>query len=80
MTSLHPWNFLIPLTGCLSINIVVLAVALLLDGEDFLVCEEDVFVSVLGVPLEEMLCYCLSDLLQSGSKEVSFRPPVGAHV
>jgi hypothetical protein len=27
-----------------------------------------------------MLCSCLSDLLQSGSKEVSFRPSVDSHV
>jgi len=80
MASLHPWNFLLRRKGCLSTNLVVQAVVLLLDGEDFLVREEDVFVPVLGVPLEEMLCSCLSDLLQSGSKEVSFRPPVGSHV
>ena len=58
MASLHPWNLLLRLTGCLSTNLVVLAVVLLLDGEDFLVREEDVFVSVLGVPLEETLCSC----------------------
>ena len=29
--------------GRLSINLVVLAVVLFLDGEDFLVCEKDVF-------------------------------------
>jgi hypothetical protein len=70
MDSLHPWNLLLRLTGCLSINLVVLAVVLLLDGEDFLV-REDVFLPVLGVPLEETLCSCLSYLLQSRSKEVS---------
>ena len=80
MASLHPWNFLLRLTGYLSINLVVLAVVLLLDGEDFLVREEDVFVPVLGVSLEEMICSFLSDLLHSGSKEMSFRPPVGSHV
>jgi hypothetical protein len=52
----------------LNINLVVLVVVLLLDGEDFLVREEDVFLPVLGVPLEEMLRSCLLDLLQSGSK------------
>jgi len=80
MASLHPWNFLLRLTGCLSINLVVLAVVVLLDGEDFFVREGDVFLPVLGVPLEETLCSCLSDLLQSGSKEVSLRPPVVCHV
>ena len=80
VTSLHTWNLLLRLTGTLGIHLVVLAVVLLLDGEDFLVHEEDVFVPVLGVPLEEELCSCLSDLLQSGSKEVSLRPPVGCHV
>ena len=77
---MYPWNRLLRLTGCLSTNLVVLAVVLLLDGEDFLVREEDVFVSVLGVPLEEKLYSCQSDLLQSGSKEVSLRPPVVSHV
>ena len=75
MASLHPWNFLLCRTECLSINLVILAVVLLLIGEDFLVREEDVFVPILSVPLEEMLCSCLSDLLQSGSKEVS----LGSH-
>jgi len=42
----------------LSINLVVLVVILLLDGENFLVHEEDVFVPVLGVPLEETFCSC----------------------
>jgi hypothetical protein len=55
----------------LSINLVVLFVILLLDGVDFLVREEDVFVSVLGVPLEETLCSCPSELLPSRSKKVS---------
>ena len=66
MAYLHPWNFLLRLTECLSINLVVLAVVLLLDDEDFLVREEDVLVTVLSVPLEKTLCSCLSDLLQSG--------------
>ena len=59
------------LKGSMSINLVVLIVILLLDGEKFLVREEDVFVPVLSVPLEESLCSCPSDLLQSRSKEVS---------
>jgi hypothetical protein len=58
------------LKGLLSINLLVLVVILLLGGENFLVREEDVFVPVLGVPLEETLCSCPSDL-QSRSKEVS---------
>jgi hypothetical protein len=36
--------------------LVILAVVLLLDSEDFLVREEYVFVPVLGVPLEKPLC------------------------
>ena len=80
MASLRPWKLLLLLTGCLTTNLVLLAVVLLFDSEDFLVREEGVFVPVLGVPLEEPLCSCLSDLLQSGSKEVSHRPPVGSHM
>ena len=63
MGSLHPQSIFLHLTGHLSINPVLLAVVLLLDGEDFLICEEDVFMPVLGVPLEETLCSCPSDLL-----------------
>jgi len=59
------------LNGRLSINLVVLVVILLLDGEYLLVREEDVFVSVLGVPTEETLCSCPLDFLQSRGKEVS---------
>jgi len=67
MASLHPRNVFLHLMGRLSINLVPMVV-LLLDGEDILVCEEDVFVSVLGMPLEEMLCSCRSDRLRSRSK------------
>ena len=56
---------------CLSINLVVLVVILLLDGEKFLVREGDVFVPVLSVPLEETLCSCSSDRLQRRRKNVS---------
>jgi len=59
------------LKGHLSINLVVLVVVLLFNGENFLVREEDVFVPVLGVPLEETVCSCPSHFLQSRSKEVS---------
>jgi len=59
------------LKGHLSINLVVLVVILLLDGEKFLDHEEEVFVPFLSVLLEETLCSCPSDLLQSRSKEVS---------
>ena len=59
------------LKGRLSINLVVLVVILLLDGEKFLFREEDVFVPVLGVPLEETFRSCPSDFLQNRSKEVS---------
>jgi hypothetical protein len=64
----------------LSINLVAVVVVLLLDGEDFLTCEEAVFMYILNVLLEELLCSCLSDLLQSGSKELSLRPPVQSHM
>jgi hypothetical protein len=57
------------LKGRLSINLV-LVVILLLDGEKFLVREEDVFVPVPSLPLEETLCSCPPDLLQSRSREV----------
>jgi len=46
------------LKGLLSINLVVLVVTLLLDGENFLVRHEDVFMPVLGVPLEETIYSC----------------------
>jgi hypothetical protein len=69
IASLDPRNVFLHLTGHLIINLV-LVVVLLLDGEDFLIREEDVFVPILGVPLE-MLCYCLSDHLQSRSKDMS---------
>ena len=69
MATLHPRNVFLHLTGRLSLNLVVLVVVLLLDGEDFLVHEEDVFVPVLGVPMEE--APCPSGRLQSRSKGVS---------
>ena len=59
------------LKGHLNINLVLLVVIPLLDGETFLVRERDVFVPILGLPLEETLCSCPSDLLQSRSKELS---------
>jgi len=71
MASLHPRNVFLHLTGPFSINLVVLVVVLLLDGEDFLVCEEDVFVPVLSMPQEKTIHSCLSVHLQSRSKEVS---------
>ena len=71
MAYLHPQTVFLHLTGHLSINLVVLLVVLLLDGEDFLVREEDVFVPAVSVPLEETLCSCLSDRLQGRNKNVS---------
>jgi len=71
MAFLHPRKVFLHLTGLLSRNLVVLVVVLLLDGEDFLVREEDIFVPVLSVPVEETLCFCPSDSLQSRSKDVS---------
>jgi hypothetical protein len=56
MASLRPQNIFLHLTGYLIINLVVLVAVLLLDGEDFLIHEEDVFVPILGMPLKEMLC------------------------
>jgi hypothetical protein len=67
------------LKGHSSINLVVLVVILLLDGEKFLI-REDVFVPILSVPLEETLCSCPSDLLQSRSKEVLLRAEMHSHV
>jgi len=60
------------LKGPLSINVVVLVVILLLDGEKFFVREENVFLPVLSAPLEETLCSCPSDFLQGKSKDVLF--------
>jgi hypothetical protein len=54
--------------GLLSIDLV-LVVILFLDVENCLVREEDVFVPVLDVPLEETFCSCPSDFLESRSKE-----------
>jgi hypothetical protein len=54
-----------------GINLVLLVVILLVDGENFPVREKNIFVPALGVPPEEMLCSCPSDFLQSRSKEVS---------
>jgi hypothetical protein len=61
MAFLHSRNVFFHLKGRLSKNLVV--VFILLDGEDFLVCEEDVLVPVLGLPLEETFCSCPSDRL-----------------
>jgi len=47
-----------------------MVVTLLLDGENFLVREEDVFVPILSMPLEEALCSYPCDVLQSRSQEV----------
>jgi hypothetical protein len=71
MASLHPQMHL---KGRLGINLIVLVVTLLLDGEKFLVHEEDVFFPILSVQLEEMLCSCPSNFLQSrcgGSMKLS---------
>jgi hypothetical protein len=57
--------------GRLRINLVVPIIILLLDDETFLVREEDIFVPVPSLPLEETLCSCSSYFLQSRSKEVS---------
>lgn len=55
MASLHSRNIFLCPTGCLSINIVVLVVVLVLNGEDFPIHEEDVFVPILAIPLKELL-------------------------
>ena len=67
MASLNPQN---EPQGILRINHVVLVVILLFNGEIFLASEEDIFLPVLSVPLEETLSSCPSDLLHSNSKEV----------
>jgi len=56
--------------GLSSIDLVVLVVILFLDVENFLVREENVFVPVLDVPLEETFRSCPSDFLESRSKKV----------
>jgi len=71
MVSVHPQKVFLHLMGLLIIKLVVLVVVLLLDVEDFLIHEEDVFVSVLDVPLEENLYSCPLDRLQSRSENVS---------
>jgi hypothetical protein len=71
MASLQPQNVFLRLRGCLSINLVALVLVLLLDGEDILIHVEDVSVRVLSMTLEETLCSCLSDRLQSRRKYVS---------
>jgi hypothetical protein len=71
MASLHPRKIFLHFTGRLSINHVVLVVVLLFNVEDFLVCEDNVFMPILSVSLEEMPCSCPSDHLQSRSKDVS---------
>jgi hypothetical protein len=63
-----------------ALTLVILAAVLLLDGEDFLVREGNVFVPVLAVPLEKPLCSCLSDLLQNRSKKVSLQLPVSSQL
>jgi len=68
MASLHPQN---ARQGMFEQKSCVLVVTLLLDGEKFLVREEDVFMPALRVPMEETLCSCPSDLLQSRSREMS---------
>jgi len=47
-----------------------------LEGKDFLFREKDVFVPVLGLPLEETICSCPWDLLQSRSKEAVAYPGI----
>jgi hypothetical protein len=56
MAFLHYQKVFLHLTGHLGINLVILSAVLLLDGKNFLVHEEQVFVSILGIPMEEMLC------------------------
>ena len=53
---MHPRNlFLCPMRR-LRINLVVLVVVVVLNGEDLPIHEEDVFVPILGMPLKEPLC------------------------
>jgi len=68
------------LKGRLSRYLVVLVVILLLDGKKILLRKKDILVPVLSVPLEETLCSCPSDLLQSRRNEVSLWTAVRYHV
>ena len=68
MASMHPQN---APQGTPEHKFFVLVAILLLDGKKYVVREEDVFVPVLSLQLEETHCFCPSDLLQSRSKEVS---------
>jgi len=63
MASLHPQKIFLHLMGHLSINLLVLVVVLLFDGAGVLVHEDNVFVPILGMPLEETLCSCPLDHL-----------------
>ena len=60
------------LKGRLSINLLVLVVILVLHGENFLLCEEEICLPVLCLPLEETLCSCPSDFLKEGVRTCPF--------
>ena len=79
MAYLHPQIIFLHLMGHLNINLILLVV-LLLDGEDFLIYEEDVSVPALSLLLEETLCSCSSHRLQSRSKNLSLWAAVHSHV
>jgi hypothetical protein len=59
---------------------LLLLVVVLLDVKDFFVHEEAVYVPVLSVPLEETLCSCPSDRLQSKSEDVYLWEAMHCHV
>ena len=77
MASLHPWNIFLHLTGYLSINLVVCTAPW---WWRFSCLWRDVFMPVLSMPLEEMLCSCTSDHLQSRCKDVSLWAEVDSQV
>jgi hypothetical protein len=77
MASLQPQN---APQGTFEHNLVVLVVILLLDGDNFLVHEEDVLVPILGVPLEGTLHLFVGFPSKRGREKMSFRVEVRSHV
>jgi hypothetical protein len=66
-----PCTLRMHLKGLLSTNLVVLGI-LLLDGENFLVCEEDVFMPILSVLLEETFVLVCRISFKAGVRRCPF--------